>query len=178
MKTKLATLAIAVFASVLFMGGCVQKITSVNFSYTTTGKLHSDSLKTTGFQTIDTVVLKSDLEAELKKNGTTLDLLDELTLKSATVEFTAPTATDNFDKIDNVELWITAPTLPAVKLASKNPVAKGNTIVYLDIYSTSNLEAYLKSSSFGLEVRGTNNAPLNPMDLTATAVWNVKASAK
>lgn len=178
MKTKLTSLAIAIFSSVLFMGGCLEKITSVDFTYTTSAQLKSDSLKTVGSQSIDTVVLKSDLESELKDNGTSLDALDELTLKAASIGFTAPVTGDNFDKIDAVELWVFTPTLPPLKLASKNPVGKGLTKVDLDVASSSNLEEYLKSESYTLQAIGTNNAPLGPMNLTVNATWSIKASAK
>ncbi len=178
MKTKITSLAIAVFSSVLFMGGCLEKITAVDFNYTTTVQLKSDSLKTVGYQSIDTVVLKSDLESELKKNGTTLDLLDELTLKSASVSYTTPVAGENFDKVDAVELWVFTATLPPLKLASKLPIGKGSTKVDLDVASSANLEEYLKSESYTIESKGTNNSPLGPMDLTVSATWNIKASAK
>ena len=178
MKTKITSLAIAIFSSVLFMGGCLEKITAVDFNYTTSAQLKSDSLKTVGFQSIDTVVLKSDLEKELKDNGTSLDLLDELTLKSATIGFSSPVTGDNFDKIDAVELWVYTTTLPPLKLASKNPVGKGLNTVDLDVASTANLEEYLKSESYTIEAKGSNNAPLGPMNLTVTANWNIKASAK
>jgi hypothetical protein len=178
MKAKITSLAIAIFSSVLFMGGCLEKITSVDFTYTTTAQLKSDSLKTVGFQSIDTVVLKSDLEAELKENGTTLDLLDELTLKSATIGFSSPVTGDNFDKIDAVELWVYTATLPPLKLASKNPVGKGLNTVDLDVASSANLEEYLKSETYTIEAKGSNNAPLGPMNLLVTATWNIKASAK
>ncbi|MDI1232751.1 MAG: hypothetical protein PSX81_00560 [bacterium] len=178
MKTKITSLAIAIFSSVLFMGGCLEKITAVNFDYTTTASLKSDSLRTVGTQSIDTVALKSDLESELKKKGTSLDLLDELTLKSATIGFTAPTASDNFDKIDAIELWVFTPTLPPLKLATKNPILKGLNIVSLDVASSTNLEEYLKSETYTLQAIGTNNAPLGPMDLTVSASWTIKASAK
>lgn len=178
MKTKITSLAIAIFSSVLFMGGCLEKITAVDFTYTTSAQLKSDSLKTVGFQSIDTVVLKSDLEAELKDNGTSLDLLDELTIKSATIGFSAPVTGDNFDKIDGVELWVYTATLPPLKLASKNPVGKGLNTVDLDVASTANLEEYLKSETYTIEAKGSNNAPLGPMNLLVTATWNIKASAK
>ena len=178
MKTIFSTLAIAVFASFLFMGGCVKKLTSVNIEYTTDGKITTDSLKTMGYQTIDTMILSSDLDAEMKNNSSALSDIDEIKLKSATVSFTAPLPTDNFDKVDKVELWLTTPSLPSVKLAFKNPVAKGINTCFLDVDNTSDLAAYLKSPSFTFEVKGSNNAPLGPMDLTVEAKWTVKASKK
>ncbi len=176
MKTIFTTLTLAVFASFLFMGGCVKKLTAVDIEFTTDGSLMTDSLKTTGYQTIDTIVMTSQLEAEMKKNGSSLSDIDEVKLKSATVKFTAPMPTDNFDKVDMVELWLTAPTLPSIKLAFKNPVAKSLNSVSLDVDNTSDLAQYLKSPSFGFEVKGTNNQPLGKMDLTVIAKWNVKAS--
>lgn len=178
MKAKITSLAIAIFSSVLFMGGCLEKITAVDFNYTSTADLKSDSLKTVGYQSIDSVVLKSDLDSLLKKNGTSLDLLDELTLKSATIAYTSPVTGDNFDKIDAVELWVFTTTLPPLKLASKTPVGKGLTTVDLDVASSANLEEYLKSETYTLQAKGSNNAPLGPMNLTVKANWNIKASAK
>jgi hypothetical protein len=178
MKTIISTLTIAVFASFLFMGGCVKKLTSVDIEYTTDGSIVTDSLRSTGYQTVDTVVVKSDLDSTMQKNGTSLDKISEIKLKSAKVSFTMPDVTKNFDKIDMVELWLTAPSLPAVKLAFKDPVAKGTSICDLNVSNTTDLTAYLKSPVFAFEVRGSNNAKLGPMDLTVLAVWSVKAQLK
>lgn len=176
MKHTLNTLVILAFSSILFMGGCLSKFTEVNFDYPTEGIIQTEAITTTGTQTFGETVMTSGLKDELEKNNTSLDLLDELKLKSAKV--TLEDSTMNFDNVETVQLWLSADGQPEVLIASKNPVPDGSNSVSLDVNSTENLANYIKANSFTYRVKGSNSGPLSPMTIKANVVWTIKASAK
>lgn len=179
MKTTISTLAAAVVSAFVFMGGCVQKLTTVNMEYPTEATFQTQILPTTGNQSFGSVVLTSDLKNQLEKNNTSLDLLDELKLKSATISYSEKAdSAKNFNDVDAFEFWLSADGLPTIKVASKNPVPDNSGVVTLDVSSNEDLAAYIKSNTFTYEVKGSNSAPLPVMNLKLKAVWNIKASAK
>lgn len=177
MKNTLNTLLALAVSSFIFMGGCLSKYTSVNFDYTTEGLVQTNAITTSGTQTFGETVLTSGLKAELEKNNTSLDLLDELTLKSATVSIEND-STANFDNVEMVELYLASDGLADVLIASKNPVSNGVNSVSLDVNSTENLANYLKANSFSYKIKGTSSGPIPAMTLKANVVWKIKASAK
>lgn len=175
MKTAISTLSIAVISAFVFMGGCVQKITTINMDYPTEATVQTQILPTTGNQSFGSVVMTSELKKELEKKNTSLDLLDELKLKSAVISIDS---SKNFNNVESFEFWLSADGLPTIKVASKNPVPDDVMSVTLDVNNGDDLSAYLKSTTFTYEVKGTNSAPLPVMDLKIKAVWGIKASAK
>ncbi len=177
MNTTIKALAFFTIASFVFMGGCVSKLTTVNFDYKSQTSLSTGAFPTAGTHTFGESRLRSDLDSFLKKQGTSGDLLDELRLKSATITIKNP-SNGNFDAVDKVELWVSTDNNPEVLLASKNPVPKGVNTVSLDVNSTADLATYLKANEFTYRIKGTNNAALTPMDLDIEAVWAAKASKK
>ncbi len=144
-------------------------------NYPTEANVQTQILPTTGNQSFGSVVVTSDLKKELEKNNTSLDLLDELKLKSAVISIDS---TKNFNDVESIEFWLSADGLPTIKVASKNPVADDVMSVSLDVSSSEDLSAYIKSTTFNYEIKGTNSAPLPVMDLKIKAVWGIKASAK
>lgn len=155
---------------------CDKKFTSVNFDYKTEGTIQSNAFPSTGTHTFGEMVLNSDLEAELQKNNASLDLLDELRLKS--IEISTLDSGSNFDPIESLEIWLEAPGKPEVLIAGKNPVPDGLTTVEMEVSNGDNLQDYLKGESFTYRIKGTNSGPVAAMNLKIKAVWGVKASAK
>lgn len=177
MKNTIKTLAFMAIASFVFMGGCLSKYTSVNFDYTTEASIQTSELTTVGSQTFGETVLTSGLKDELEKNNTSLDLLDELKLKSANVTIENDSLA-NFDNVEMIELWLSSDGMPEVLIASKNPVADGLNSISLDVNSTENLANYIKANAFTYKIKGTNSGPMSAMTLKANVVWEIKASAK
>lgn len=177
MKNTLNTLLVLAVSSFVFMGGCLSKYTSVKFDYATEGTIQTNAITTSGAQTLGETVLTSGLKSELEKNNTSLDLLDGLTLKSASVSIEND-STANFNNIEMVELYLSSDGLPEVLIASKNPVADGLNTINLDVNSTENLANYIKANAFTYKVKGTSSGPIPAMTLKANVVWNIKASAK
>lgn len=177
MKNTITSLVFITLSSFMFMGGCLSKITTVNMDYPTEGIIETSALTSTGTQTFGETVLTSGLKAELEKNNTSLDLLDELKLKSATVSIQND-STQNFDNVDKIELWIAADGQAEVLIASKNPVMDGLNSIVLDVNSSENLANYIKANTFTYRIKGTNSGPLPAMSLKANVVWGIKASAK
>lgn len=177
MKNTLKTLTFMAISSFVFMGGCLSKYTSVNFDYTTEAQIETEAVTSVGTQTFGETVLNSDLKAELEKNNTSLDLLDELKLKSASVTITNDSMA-KFDNVEMIELWLSADGMPEVMIASKNPVPDGLNTIDLNVNSSENLANYIKANSFTYRIKGSNSGPLDAMSLKANVVWVVKASAK
>lgn len=159
------------------MVSCLDKFVSANFDYTTETDIMINGLSTIGDHTFGSSVVTSGLKDELEKNNTSLDLLDELNLKSAEVTISGD-SNSNFDAIEKVELYLSADGQPEVMIASKNPVPDGQTTLMLDVNNTENLANYIKSNTFTYTVKGRTSAPLHTSILKAKVVWAVKASAK
>lgn len=176
MNTTIKTLAFMVVTSFVFMGGCLAKLTSIDFDLPTEAIITTEEQVAAGTHTLGESVLTSTLKAELEKNNTSVDLLDELKVKRVSVTFAEDSAA-TFDNIDDVSLWISADGSPEVLMASKT-VAKGLHSVDLDINTNENLANYMKATTFTYRIKGTNNAPIQPMVLKVNAVWVAKATAK
>ena len=176
MSTTIKTIAFIVVTSFVFMGGCLSKLTSVNFDYPTQGVVMTDDQPMAGPHTLGETVVTSDLKKQLENNGTSLDLLDELKLRTAKITI-EDDSLGNFDKIDKAEIWLSADQQPEVLIASKT-VGKGLHEISLDVNTNENLANYLKAATFTYRIKGTNNTALPPMHLKIDAVWIVKASSK
>lgn len=176
MKKLIINSTIIMFISVLTMGGCLEKLTSVNFDYTTKATIPVEAIEAPGEYVIGESVLTSTLKEELEKNNTSLDLLDELTLRSAKVSISDSTL--NFNSIEKIELYISADGSPEVLIASKNPVLDNLNNIELTVNSSENLANYIKATTFTYRVKGVSSGPIPAMDLNADVVWTIKASAK
>jgi hypothetical protein len=176
MKTSITILSMMVLSSFVFMGGCLEKLTVVNFDYTTEAVFQTESYDAPGDYNFGETTLTSGLKEELSKNGTNIDNLDELKLRSAEVAIENPD--QNFDNISKLELYISADGNPEVIIASSNPVPKGANKVSLTVNSNENLMNYIKATTFSYRIAGTSTGKLDPMKLTVKAIWKIKASAK
>jgi hypothetical protein len=177
MKNTIKLFSVIFISSFLSMGGCVSQITTVNFDYPTETTIETVALNNVGPQTFGESVLTSSLKAELEKNNTSLDLLDELKLKSVAISFTND-STSNFNDIENMEFYLAADGNPEVLIASKNLVLDNQNTLNLDINNSENLANYLKATTFTYRIKGTNSAVLPAKSLNVKAIWTVKASAK
>jgi hypothetical protein len=177
MNTNIQKLAFSVVAAFVFMGGCVSKLTTVNFDYPSEAVIATDAQQNVGPQTFGETVVTSDLKKSLEDNKTSVDMLDELKLKSAEVSIEDDSLA-TFDDIENVELWVSTDGQPEVLLASKNPVSNGLHTVALDVNNSEDLAKYIKADKFTYRIKGTNSAALKAMHLKVHAIWKVKASAK
>ena len=162
----------------LSLSSCdLDKFTAVNFDYKTETVIQTNALPVSGTQVFGESVITSTLKDELEKNNTSIDLLDELKLKSIVISHEGDSSA-NFDNVDNIEFWLAADGNPEVLIASKNPVADGQNSITLDVNNNENLVNYIKATTFTYRIKGTNSAPLPPMNLKANVVFAVKASAK
>jgi len=177
MKNTIKLFSVILLSSFISMGGCLSKITTVNFEYPTETTIETVALNNVGPQTFGESVLTSSLKAELEKNNTSLDLLDELKLKSVIISF-ANDSISNFNDIENIEFYLSANGNPEVLIASKNPILDNQNSLSLDINNSENLANYIKSNTFTYRIKGTNSAVLGAKSLNVKAVWNIKASAK
>lgn len=168
---------IALFSLFMFNACDTDDLTSVSFDYTTEGVIHTGAFTGTGDRTFGSLVMTSDLKQKLEDNNTSMDLLDELRLKSLVVSHHEDTVA-TFDNIEKLEMYISTISLNEVFIAGKNPVPDGLNSVNMDVNNTQDLTPFVKSDSFTFTLKGSNSADLPGMNLNIKAVWEVKASAK
>lgn len=179
MKYTLQSLAALTISSFIFMGGCVTKLTTVDFDYSANAVVETSEFTATGTHTLGETTTTSTLKEELEKNNTNLDLLDQLTLKTVSVSIDLSNNPDlNFDGISGLELYISADNQPEVLIASKASIEPGSTEVILDVNSNEDLKPYLSANTFTYRMKGTNTLPIPAMTLNVHASCNVQASAK
>lgn len=176
MRKSIKFLTMMTIASFIFMGGCLEKLTSVDFDYPTEGIIATEAHNAPGDYDFGETTLTSSLKEELSKNNTNIDLLDELVLKTASITIENPD--QNFDNISKLELYISADGNPETIIASLNPVPKGSNSVTLSVNSNENLVKYIQATTFTYRVVGTTTGPLDAMNLKIAAIWKIKASAK
>ncbi len=177
MNNTIKIACFTVIASFIFMGGCLDKFTTIGFDFHTVGHFTTNALTTTGPQVYGESVVTSTLVQELNDNNTSVDQIEELKLRSVTVSYDGDSSA-NFDNCETFELWLSADGQPPVMLASKNPIADGLNSVSLDVNSTENLTNYIKSNTFTYTLKGVNSANLPIMNLKADVTFKVKASSK
>lgn len=163
--------------SVMFTACDKDDFTSVKFDYTTEGSFQTQAFTQTGDHTFGELVLTSGLKKELEDNNTSLDLLDELKLKSLTVSHDGDSSA-TFNSIEKLDMYLNAAGLSEVFVAGKNPVPDGLNSVDMTVNSDQDLSAYLKAESFTFILKGSNTEPVPAKNLKIKAVWEVKASAK
>lgn len=178
MNTSIKILSFMVLSSFIFMGGCLKKLTTANFDYTTQGSFKTENVDQSGEFTLGETTLTSTLKDELSKNNTSLDLIDALTLRSAEITIEEASAVKNFNSIEKAELYISTDDLPEVLLATINPVPQDVQTVSFVVSNSENLMNYLKGTTFTITAKGKTTGPIAPMDLKVKAIWTIKASAK
>lgn len=96
-------------------------------------------------------VVFHDIEEEIEENGGSMDQLDEVTPKNATI--TILSGATNFDAFEMVEVYISTETMSPKKIGWINTIPRGMSSLTPEL-SPDNLKAYLQESAFTLTLKG------------------------
>ncbi len=99
-----------------------------------------------------------------------------VSLKSLTLDIVSP-ASENFDFLDNVQLYLSAPGLPEQLLAYQNAIPKGATTVAVTTAGDFNLKEYfLKDTMYIRASMHINAVPHPGTQMKISSVFNLVAN--
>jgi len=124
---------------------------------------------------ITTPDIPTNSDKVFKDNGTSSDLIKEIKLKEAKLTVVSPAA-QTMDFLKSIEVHISAPGQPEVKLAGKDPVPSGTgTTLVLDAPRTA-LDNYIKAQTIKLRiVIGADEGLPQDTDIRTDLVFSVQA---
>ncbi len=155
----------------LFFSSC-DKVTNLNFSQTSsTG---TSTIPANTCTSVDQDCDGIDLNKVAQDNGTSLDLLKEVVIKSATFK---TTSTDNFKEFESVELSITADGKDPLVLMSKTGISTLNkNPLDMDVTQNINVLDYMKAPNWKINVKAIlKDCTTAAQDVSAELTYNVKA---
>ena len=120
--------------------------------------------------------ITTNSESQFSANDTRKDKVEEVYLLQLDLSITAP-AGANFDFLKNIYLYINADGLAEQRIAYKENISDGSTVIQMEVEST-NLADYIKKESFGLRVETVTDKVLSQdVDIHADMQFQVKARA-
>lgn len=96
-------------------------------------------------------VIFHDIEKEIEANGGSMDQLDKVVPKKATIQITS--GANNFDAFEMVEVYISTELVAQKKIGWINTIPLGVSVLTPDLTSD-NLKEYLQEGEFTLTVKG------------------------
>jgi len=118
--------------------------------------------------------IQSELDSLIQKNGTTIDKLNSVKLKSCVITITSPD-TGNFNSFNSFEIYISTPTLAQIQLAALNPVPRDTNSVSLAV-NGNEIASYIKSPTFYFMLKGNKTKPITyPISVSIHAEYEVSA---
>ena len=124
---------------------------------------------------VTTPDIPTNSDKVFKDNGTSTDLIKEVKLKEAKLTVVSPAA-QTMDFLKSIELYISAPGQPEIKLAGKDPVPNGTgSTLVLDAPGTA-LDEYIKAQTIKLRiVIGADEGLPQDTDIRADLTFSVQA---
>ena len=102
------------------------------------------------FESYDVVLV--DIKKEIEDNGGSLDKLESIKIKEATISIIS--GTNNFDAFEWVECWIETTGMAAKKVAWVNPVPLSVSEVVPTGITSDNLKDYLEDDQYTVILKG------------------------
>lgn len=126
---------------------------------------------------LPTISIQPNSQQFIAQNNTTVNDITSVSLKSATLQMTAPSGA-NFDYLDSINVYLSAKSLPTILFASKTSIAKGQNTLNLDVTADSSLKAYFLSDSLYLQANAhfNNLPPASYSIIQATVTFHVTAN--
>ncbi len=115
----------------------------------------------------------TDYQTRFEAMGIGADAVDEVRLKKLLITVISPEG-QTLDFVDSVSVYLSAPSLPEVQIATKAAVPDGVTSVALDLYA-GNLRSYvLQDSLYVRAAMGGNSIPNRDVALRVATDFYVK----
>jgi hypothetical protein len=104
-----------------------------------------------------TVGVATNSKEYLSQYGTAANMVTTVYLKSLSIEIKSP-PNQNFDFLDNIQVYISAPSKPEILIASQNNIPKGASTLHLTTNTEANLKDYYVQETINLRLAGNINA--------------------
>jgi hypothetical protein len=112
----------------------------------------------------------------ISQYNTAADKIQEVDLDSFAMQILSP-SNQNFDFLDSVQLYISAPSQPEVLVAYNYSIAKGKTTLNLNTITTVNLKNYFIQDTMYLRINTHANAiPATGTQLNTTTIFHMLAN--
>ena len=112
----------------------------------------------------------------ISQYNTSADKIQEVDLDSFAMQILSP-SNQNFDFLDSVQLYISAPSQPEVLVAYNYNIAKGKTTLNLNTITTVNLKNYFIQDTMYLRINTHVNAiPATGTQLNTTTIFHMLAN--
>ena len=177
MKKIYSIILVITLGSSVFISSCKKGDVDKKFDLSLTGiVLNVDSMNFDGNEKVFAQkLITTGIEAELNKNGATLQNIKKIELSSVDLTITTPTG-QTFDGVDYLVSYINAGTLGEAKVAYKSPIPQTSLTTISQDNQFADLTEYIKQTEFTFIVKGYNSIDLPAMTLTANIKFSVTAT--
>ena len=186
-KTKIVFAALIAIASVSLFSNCQKAKTLANinfdvpykqqFEVPSSGYPYGTPLPAGGVTLpFPAVPVPTNVQQYVAQYKTSTDKILMVNLKSMTLEILSP-AGQNFDFLDNIQIYLSARSQPEVLVASQSSVAKGQSSLTFDIPANVDLKSYFLSDTMYFRMNAHINAvPPVGEQLQLSSVFHVLAN--
>jgi hypothetical protein len=123
-----------------------------------------------------TVSMATNSKTYLAQYGTAANMVVDVYLKSLSVQIQSP-ANQNFNFLDNIQIYLSANSLPEVLVASQSNIPAGSTSLDLTAKTDVNLKTYFLQDTIYLRVTAHINAiPAAGEQLNISSVFHLTAN--
>jgi len=123
-----------------------------------------------------TVAFATNSQTYLSQYGTAANMVTDVYLKSLVIQIQAPT-NQNFNFLDNVQVYMSTATLPQVLVASESNIPEGSTTLNLTTNTDVDLKTYFVQDTIYLTMAAHVNAiPAAGEQLNISSVFHLTAN--
>ena len=123
-----------------------------------------------------TVGFATNSQTYMSQYGTAANMVVSVTVKSMSIQIQSP-AGQNFDFLDNIQIYMSAKGQPEVLAVSENSIPKGSTILNLTPNPELNLKNYFVQDTIYMRIAGHINAvPVAGEQLNINSVFHLVAN--
>jgi hypothetical protein len=182
------TFIIVVCAGLLFAMGCakLKSLTNININLPAyEGDINIPAIydttrvpfPTSGiYLTLPQQAVPTMSQQYISQYNTTSDKITSISISSATLQMVNPSGA-NFNYLDSISVYLSAPNLPTILLATKMSVPKGQNILNLDVPVDSSLKSYFLKDTIYLQAKaGFNNVPPASSDIKSKITFHMVAN--
>ena len=186
-KLVIVFIALTTVAAITFFSGCskVKSLANINFdipynqqiSVPSSGYAYGTPLPAGGvLLPFPAVPVPTNSKQYIEQYHTSTDKILNVNLKSTSLQIVSP-AGQNFDYLDNIEVYVATGSQPEILLASQSNIAKGLTTLDLTTSTNINLKEYFLADTLYFRMNAHINAvPAIGEQLMLSSVFHVLAN--